>query len=66
MGLRLTEGVDLGRVNALAPDLVNKSAIAELSADGLLAQSGARLMATAKGRPVLNRLLLELVREQSR
>lgn len=58
LGLRLTEGVRLERLTGLA-----LSAREGLIADGFLGQNAERLYATAKGRLVLDRLLLELLYE---
>ena len=62
MGLRLAEGVDLGRIAALAGhDPVDRGAVARLVRQGLLAEDGDRLRATAAGRLVLNSVLAEIV-----
>lgn len=62
MGLRLREGVDLARYNALAATPLPQSRIDTLAETGLLTQTGPRLTATPQGRMVLNRVLLELLR----
>jgi len=62
MSLRLAEGSDLSRVRALASDVLDEIAIEELIAQGFLARHEGRLRATRKGRPVLNRVLAEIVR----
>lgn len=63
MGLRLAEGIDPAyfeaRTGVALVDAVDMSAWARLQAMGLLAP-GPRLAATAAGRPVTNRLILEL------
>lgn len=64
MSLRLSEGADLSRVRALSPDLADEDAISALIADGFLARDRERLCATAKGRPVLNRVVAEIVRHR--
>jgi len=56
LGLRLIDGVRLARV----PNL-NREKARALIEDGFLAQTPDRLRATAKGRVVLDRLLLELL-----
>jgi oxygen-independent coproporphyrinogen-3 oxidase len=61
MGLRLSEGVDLARVRALCTDLLDEARTHELIEQDLLARSGYRLTATRQGRPVLNRLIAEIV-----
>jgi oxygen-independent coproporphyrinogen-3 oxidase len=55
MGLRTSEGVE---VADLAPLAIADSRIARL--DGFVAQGNGRLTATARGRPVLDRLIAEL------
>jgi oxygen-independent coproporphyrinogen-3 oxidase len=65
MGLRLVEGVDLERLEAIAgsaPDpWVARPALDGLVADGLLTLHGRRLAATAAGRQRLNALLAALI-----
>lgn len=64
MGLRMREGVDLGRLARLGgttPDrAVNARAVATLVAQGLLTRDGDRLAATDAGMPVLNAILGEI------
>ena len=57
LGLRLSDGLDLGRTPSLG--LATKAA--PLIADGFLALDHNRLRATPKGRVVLDRLLFELL-----
>ncbi len=57
LGLRLAEGLDLGR----APDLGLAARAAPLIDDGFMTIGGNRLAATPKGRVVLDRLLFELL-----
>jgi oxygen-independent coproporphyrinogen-3 oxidase len=60
MGLRLAEGVPLGRL----ADLVggpSEDRLAALEADGLLTRRDGRLIATAKGRLLVDRIVLELL-----
>lgn len=57
LGLRLSDGLDLGRAPSL--DLAAKAA--PLIADGFLSLSNNHICATPKGRVVLDRLLLELL-----
>jgi len=61
MGLRLSEGID---PEALAErfgcDIIDDAAADRLVASGHLERSGPRILATAAGRLVLDRLLLEL------
>jgi oxygen-independent coproporphyrinogen-3 oxidase len=64
MGLRLVEGVDLARLEALAgcptDHGLDQAALEQLVADGLLTMHGGRLAATAAGRQRLNGLLAAL------
>ncbi|MEL6871779.1 MAG: radical SAM family heme chaperone HemW, partial [Pseudomonadota bacterium] len=61
MGLRLVEGVDLVRLQALGGVTLDPATVNTLVADGFLSPPTNRsLSATAKGRFVLNRLVLEL------
>ena len=62
MGLRLTEGVDLSRLPAPAEKLIDAEAVATLAAQGYLAQVGDNLSITAAGRPVLDRVIAEILR----
>jgi oxygen-independent coproporphyrinogen-3 oxidase len=61
MGLRLAEGVDLGRLTAIAgrplDRLLDRAALARCVEDGWLTLQAARLSATAAGRQRLNALL---------
>ncbi len=58
MGLRLSEGVELARLGALAGLAVRAAGLEEL---GLVEVGDGRLRATAAGRPVLNAVLRELL-----
>jgi putative oxygen-independent coproporphyrinogen III oxidase len=60
MGLRLSEGIDLGRYERLAGSAVNINKINDLSNIGMVDRAGNRLVATAKGRLVLNAVIREL------
>jgi oxygen-independent coproporphyrinogen-3 oxidase len=60
MGLRLSEGIDLARLAAIADRVLDEERISALARDGLINRNGKRLAATPKGRLVLNRLILEL------
>jgi oxygen-independent coproporphyrinogen-3 oxidase len=66
MGLRLEEGVDLGRLGrltGLTPNqLVDDEAVARLSAQGLVAWDGPRLRVTPRGMLLLDAILPEIVR----
>ncbi|MRX49876.1 coproporphyrinogen III oxidase [Paracoccus sp. S-4012] len=59
MGLRLTEGVELARLDALGWHMP-EAKIVELEGLGLVARMGGQLRTTAAGRPVLNAILREL------
>ena len=61
MGLRLAEGIDLGRFARLAGTPMPADAIAELAALGLVECGGGRLRATAAGRAVLDAVLRRLL-----
>jgi oxygen-independent coproporphyrinogen-3 oxidase len=61
MGLRLTEGIDLARLSAIGGTRPDGHAIAELADLGLVETLGDnRLRATARGRFVLNTIVLKL------
>jgi oxygen-independent coproporphyrinogen-3 oxidase len=66
MGLRLREGVDLTRLEAVAgrklDRLLDLAALDRLIGDGLLEQREAQLAATAAGRQRLNALLAAILR----
>ncbi len=59
MGLRMTEGIDLTRI---APLWLDNAAVGQLESHGLIARSPDRLRVTAKGMPVLEAILREVVR----
>jgi oxygen-independent coproporphyrinogen-3 oxidase len=58
MGLRLAEGVDLGRIGAGYVDL---DAVERLAGHGLIVRAGERLRVTDAGMPVLEGILREVV-----
>jgi putative oxygen-independent coproporphyrinogen III oxidase len=60
MGMRLSEGIDLARFAAIGGRALDEARIASLAEDGLVRRDGRRLAATAKGRLVLDRLIVEL------
>jgi oxygen-independent coproporphyrinogen-3 oxidase len=60
MALRLAEGLDLGRLEALSGQPLDAARLDTLEGDGLIARNGTRLVATQSGRLVLERLILEL------
>ncbi|NHM18219.1 radical SAM family heme chaperone HemW [Tritonibacter mobilis] len=61
MGMRLFEGLDLERHEALAGKPLSVKKIQELTDWGMIVVDGARLRATSQGRAVLNALLRELL-----
>ena len=61
MSLRLSEGADLGRYEALAGKALEAPRMAHLIDLGLVTQAGGRLRATDAGRVVLNAVLRELL-----
>jgi putative oxygen-independent coproporphyrinogen III oxidase len=60
MGLRIAEGIDRGRYEALAGKPMSQEKIESLQSHDLLKQSGANIQATQSGRRVLNALISEL------
>jgi len=60
MALRLAEGLDMARFEALGGAALDDALIETFVAAGLLDRTGARLTATPSGRVVLERLILEL------
>jgi coproporphyrinogen III oxidase-like Fe-S oxidoreductase len=66
MGLRLREGVDLSRLQAIAgqplDQLLDLAALDRFIAEGLLERRGRHLAATAAGRQRLNALLAAILR----
>ncbi|WP_439540774.1 radical SAM family heme chaperone HemW [Sphingomonas sp.] len=58
MGLRLAEGVDLGRIGV---EYVDLPAVERLAAHGLIVREGERLRVTDAGMPVLEGVLREVV-----
>jgi oxygen-independent coproporphyrinogen-3 oxidase len=60
MALRLSEGIDASRFEALGGEPLDETRIGTLVEDGLLLRNGKRLMATPQGRLVLERMIVEL------
>ncbi|AGT07193.1 radical SAM family heme chaperone HemW [Paracoccus aminophilus] len=60
MSLRLAEGMEISRYEALAGQALPADKLADLSQMGLVTRRGDRLAATDQGRPVLNAILREL------
>jgi putative oxygen-independent coproporphyrinogen III oxidase len=61
MSLRLSEGTDLKRYHAMAGFALPEARITDLVAQGFLARSDTKIMATHQGRPILNALLRALM-----
>lgn len=61
MGLRLSSGVHQSQLPALLDDVVDSQAVKNMAAEGLLHADGDKLRVTAKGRPVLNAVLREIL-----
>jgi oxygen-independent coproporphyrinogen-3 oxidase len=61
MGLRLTEGVDIARIQALSTDFLNQNALERLKVDGLISHRDGRIATTEKGRPLTNAILRDLI-----
>ncbi len=61
MSLRLTEGSELSRLAAMVPNGLNYTRLHKLQDDGLLTLTNQRLIATPKGRLLLNWLLGEIL-----
>ncbi|WP_249777860.1 radical SAM family heme chaperone HemW [Pontivivens nitratireducens] len=61
MGLRLREGIDMPRLQALNPGFFDESALVTLKEDGLISIRDHRLSITRQGRPVTNAILRELI-----
>ncbi len=60
MGLRISEGIDTGRYEALAGRPADPVKLAELESLGLVSREDSRLRATPAGRRVLNAVIQEL------
>ena len=60
MNLRLSEGIDLGVYSAQWDRQIDDQRVAALADDGLVSLNGTRLIATGKGRLVLNALIAAL------
>jgi putative oxygen-independent coproporphyrinogen III oxidase len=60
MGLRLAEGIDLQRLEAIGGRAPTATRVEALAAAGLVTRNGNWLTATGSGRLVLDRLILEL------
>lgn len=61
MGLRLSEGCDLGRLDSAAVSLLETAEMSDLVNGGFLECKNNRLRATAAGRPLLNAILERII-----
>ena len=61
MGLRLTEGVDLDRYDAISPRPLDAQVLAGLAGDGMIELDNRRLRTTSQGRLLLNAVLRALL-----
>lgn len=61
MGLRITEGVEVSRIEHLRGSPLNASALCWLGEQGLLRHEQGRLQLTARGRVLANRIAAELL-----
>lgn len=68
MGLRLAEGVDLAALSARfslpVAEMVDEAALARFAALGLMWRKGERIGVAARGRALLDRLLVEVVADR--
>ena len=60
MGLRIKEGIDMARYEKLAGVPLDRFKVAGLEGLGFVKQHEGRLMATPRGRPILNAIIREL------
>lgn len=60
MGLRIKGGIDLERHAQLSGIAIDESKISALENLGMVTRSGTHLMATPRGRPILNAIIREL------
>ena len=61
MGLRITEGVDIARIETLAGTSIDAAALSHLTELDLLNQSATHLRTTPRGRLLLNSVIAELL-----
>jgi coproporphyrinogen III oxidase-like Fe-S oxidoreductase len=60
MGLRISEGIDMKRYEQLAGTPLDSYKIANLESLGFVKKVQGRLIATPRGRPILNAIIREL------
>jgi oxygen-independent coproporphyrinogen-3 oxidase len=63
MSMRLAEGLDMARLEAISGYALTSAAIAELSALNLIVSGSGRVKATAQGRMVLNSVIRRLTED---
>jgi oxygen-independent coproporphyrinogen-3 oxidase len=63
MSMRLAEGLDMARLEAISGYALTSAAIAELSALNLIVSGSGRVKATARGRMVLNSVIRRLTED---
>ncbi len=63
MGLRITSGIDLARYENISNSVLDNSKVNQLVDIGMVKVSDNRLMATPRGRPLLNAIIRELLTE---
>ncbi|WP_170326127.1 radical SAM family heme chaperone HemW [Ruegeria arenilitoris] len=61
MGLRVAEGLDIDRFNALSDQALPQDKLSDLVEFGMIEQTNGRLIATKDGRAVLNAVIRELL-----
>ena len=60
MGLRLREGIDIHRYEAVSGRRLARSQIESLAADGFVTEQGGRIMVTPMGAPLLDTIVADL------
>lgn len=60
MGLRVDEGVDIARVNALRVEPINAEALNWLEQEDFVEVANGRVRLTSRGRPLANKIIAEL------
>ena len=60
MGLRLREGIDIHRYEAISGRRLARSQIESLAADGFVTEEGGRIMVTPMGAPLLDTIVADL------
>jgi oxygen-independent coproporphyrinogen-3 oxidase len=65
MSLRLTEGTELERVDAISPNRISEANMTKLINDGFLERTNSHLKTTKQGKMVLNAILGELLTKEA-